>query len=125
MGDRGAFLVGGAAGAGVFVISGHNVLAFIMLALAVALAGYTPKPGLDPVRLFSTEDRRTIFENAHGRCQNARCGRPVHYETDCPHGGCDDDYQADHKYPWSKGGRTILSNGACLCRKCNLAKSNH
>jgi hypothetical protein len=30
---------------------------------------------------------------------------------------------ADHKEPYSKGGKTILENGQVLCRGCNLKKS--
>ena len=30
----------------------------------------------------------------------------------------------DHKDPWSKGGRTELSNAELLCRPCNSKKGN-
>ena len=30
----------------------------------------------------------------------------------------------DHKDPWSKGGRTELSNAELLCRPCNIKKGN-
>lgn len=29
---------------------------------------------------------------------------------------------ADHKVPWSSGGKTTLGNLIAACRKCNLAK---
>lgn len=125
MGERLAILAGGATAAGVFLLAGNRVLAFVIFAVAIILSSLTGGTGLDPVRLFSDEDRSTIYARAGGRCQNPLCGAPVHYEGDCPLGGCDFDFQADHVHPWSKGGRTVLSNGACLCRRCNQEKSNH
>ena len=35
-----------------------------------------------------------------------------------------DDAQVDHKYPWSKGGRTKLENARLLCSSCNKSKGN-
>jgi 5-methylcytosine-specific restriction endonuclease McrA len=32
--------------------------------------------------------------------------------------------QADHKIPWSEGGRTVEENCQILCKKCNQHKSN-
>jgi hypothetical protein len=32
--------------------------------------------------------------------------------------------QVDHKYPWSKGGKTVLENARLLCSSCNIKKSN-
>lgn len=32
--------------------------------------------------------------------------------------------EADHVYPWSRGGPTVLSNGQALCREHNRSKSN-
>lgn len=32
--------------------------------------------------------------------------------------------EADHIIPFSKGGRTILSNCRCLCKQCNRDKSS-
>lgn len=125
--SRGACFAGGAAAAAIFLLFGMWLLAILAFGTGCALAQFTSPPGLDPERFFSTEDRRTLFENARGRCQNPRCwvkgGAEVHFESDCPTGGdCPLDYQADHKYPHSKGGRTVLSNGACLCRRCNGRK---
>ena len=33
-------------------------------------------------------------------------------------------FHADHKRPWSKGGKTILNNGQALCAQCNLKKGD-
>ena len=32
--------------------------------------------------------------------------------------------EADHVFPWSKGGPTVVSNGQALCRDHNRRKSN-
>jgi hypothetical protein len=32
--------------------------------------------------------------------------------------------EADHIYPWSRGGATVVSNGQALCRAHNRRKSN-
>ena len=34
----------------------------------------------------------------------------------------DDELTVDHIEPWSKGGRTVLSNAQILCRPCNSKK---
>lgn len=68
---------------------------------------------LDPVRLFSSEQRREIFARAGGRCEHfnllgMRCRRaPQH---------------ADHVYPHSKGGATSLVNAQALCAWHNERK---
>jgi 5-methylcytosine-specific restriction endonuclease McrA len=33
--------------------------------------------------------------------------------------------QYDHRVPWSLGGLSVLWNGAILCKRCNLIKSNY
>lgn len=125
MGERWAILAGGTTSAGVFLLADQRVLAFVAFAVALVGSGLTGGTGLDPVRLFSDDDRTEIFARAEGRCQWPGCGAPVHYEGDCPLGGCDLDYQADHVRAWVKGGRTVLANGQCLCRRHNLLKSDH
>lgn len=35
------------------------------------------------------------------------------------------DMQADHKIPWSKGGKTDMENCQMLCKHCNAVKSNN
>lgn len=72
-------------------------------------------------RLYSPELRAALLERGGGVC--AYCHRAVHYESDCPRGGCGLDYQADHLVAWADGGRTTLENGVVACRWCNLHKS--
>ena len=38
--------------------------------------------------------------------------------------GWDDDWHADHKVPYSKGGLTTVENGQVACAECNLAKGS-
>lgn len=77
-------------------------------------------PGLlqrrDSWRRFRFEARRVVMTRAGNRCEGAillawgRC-RQIAVE-------------ADHIYPWSKGGATVLGNGQALCRDHNRRKSN-
>lgn len=91
-----------------------------MLALGIALA--TPLPGRGPRgksdlwRLFKYGARREVMDRAGGRCEAqlflmwGRCGETA--------------TEADHIYPWSKGGPTIVSNGQALCRSHNAGKGS-
>lgn len=67
----------------------------------------------DNNRNFTADQRAVIFRLGNGVC--AKCGKEVDEE----------DFEADHKLPWSKGGRTQISNGQVLCGPCNRAKSDH
>lgn len=81
-----------------------------LLALAKVLVA---PPTRDTQRLFTTEQRLEIARRAGGRCEaTGGVGRR------CPAPGS----QADHVYPWSKGGYTIVSNGQWLCAKDNNLK---
>jgi hypothetical protein len=70
----------------------------------------------DPWRVFKYGVRRTVMARAGLRCEAAafmfigRCRAPA--------------VEADHIYPWSKGGATVLSNGQALCKGHNQSKSN-
>jgi hypothetical protein len=119
--ERWVVLLAGVVGAVPFLVSGHKPFAVLAICVGIYFAGKV-RPFRDPVRLFSEDDRMTIWKRAEGFCEN--CGVPTHYESRCPFGGCAADYQADHVVPWSKGGRTLLANGACLCQRCNAAKSD-
>lgn len=67
----------------------------------------------DGKRLFSSEQRRILFNSAaEPRCE--ACGKKLGWE----------DFTADHIHPFSKGGRTALANAALLCRRHNSAKGN-
>ncbi|MCB4435549.1 HNH endonuclease [Alteromonas sp. McT4-15] len=63
-------------------------------------------------RNFDSYQRSVIFDRSGGKC--AIC--------DCHLGS---DWHADHRVPFSKGGRTVIRNGQALCKRCNLFKSNH
>lgn len=86
------------------------------IALAAPLPGRGPRGRRDPWRLFKYGARREVMERAGGKCEGAvllaggRCGEPA---TD-----------ADHIYPWSKGGPTVVSNGQALCRSHNARKGS-
>jgi hypothetical protein len=73
---------------------------------------------VDEKRLFSRDDKlefinTLISENGKYRC--AIC-KKLFYP---------DELTMDHIDPWSKGGRTELSNAQLLCRPCNSKKSNN
>lgn len=73
---------------------------------------------VDAKRLFSRDDKLELLRQATcegGKYQCAICGR---YFTE-------DELTVDHIEPWSKGGRTVLSNAQLLCRPCNSKKYNH
>ncbi|MGK0720750.1 HNH endonuclease [Leucobacter sp. W1478] len=86
------------------------------IALAAPLPGRGPHGKRDPWRLFKYGARREVMDRAGGRCEAqlllmwGRCGEAA---TD-----------ADHIYPWSKGGPTIVSNGQALCRSHNAGKGS-
>ena len=72
---------------------------------------------VDDKRLFSRDDklellRREPGENGKHKC--AVCGRFF----------AEDELTVDHVEPWSKGGRTVLSNAQLLCVPCNSKKGN-
>lgn len=61
-------------------------------------------------RLFSQAQRAVIYVLARGHCQ--RCGIRLNPSN----------WHADHVDPFSRGGRTHLSNAQALCPSCNLSK---
>lgn len=94
------------------------LIAMLVLAavLGAPLPGRGPIGRRDPWRSFKYGSRREVMERAGGRCEAqlfllwGRCGEPA---TD-----------ADHIYPWSKDGPTIVSNGQALCRSHNVGKGS-
>lgn len=71
---------------------------------------------LDTHRSFSEEQRIAIFRRDEGVCQlKLRCeGKKCEW----------DNWHADHRVPWSKGGETTAENGQVACPECNLSKNN-
>lgn len=66
----------------------------------------------DNNRAFTQDQRLVIFRRSGGKCQE--CGTAI----------AEDEFEADHKIPWSKGGRTQIANGQALCIACNRMKGN-
>lgn len=66
----------------------------------------------DQTRIFTPDQRAVIYRMGNGKC--AMCGTEVTEES----------FEADHIKPWSKGGRTDISNGQILCSACNQTKYN-
>lgn len=62
------------------------------------------------IRAFDDRMRRTAYEQQKGICP----GCEQHYEIE--------QMQADHKTPWSKGGKTVAENCVMLCAECNRKK---
>ena len=62
-------------------------------------------------RRFTDRQRLILAMRSCGLC--ARCGDPL-----------EQGFHADHRIPFSRGGKTILDNGQALCAGCNLSKGN-
>lgn len=62
------------------------------------------------IRAFDDRMRRTAYEQQKGICP--ACGE--HFEIE--------QMQADHKKPWSKGGKTVAENCVMLCAEDNRKK---
>ena len=67
---------------------------------------------IDTNRLFNSHERIILWRKANQLCKS--CNDKVEFA----------DMHADHIISHSKGGKTLISNGQCLCQKCNLSKSN-
>lgn len=91
-------------------------IAAVLIVLGSPLPGRGPRllQRQDPWRRFKHETRRVVMSRAGGRCEGAvflawgRCAEPA--------------VEADHVYPWSRSGPTIVSNGQALCRAHNRHK---
>ena len=67
----------------------------------------------DVKRMFNLEERNLIWILSGKTCQ--KCQRKLNdFE----------EMEADHIVPYSKGGKTTISNAQALCKSCNLEKSN-
>src|SRR5690625_517019 len=88
------------------------VVVLVVIILASPAGGASASR--DPQRLFTAAERREAFERAGLRCEH----KPMlwHRCTNTP-------TQGDHIYPWSKGGRTVMSNQQALCPFHNARKS--
>lgn len=90
----------------------------VAVALVVCVVLASPAGGAcesrDPRRGFTVAERRAAFERAGHRCEH----KPLlwHRCTNTP-------TQGDHIFPWSRGGRTTMSNQQALCPFHNSRKS--
>jgi|TARA_B100001964_G_C14224048_1_gene596741 5-methylcytosine-specific restriction endonuclease McrA len=62
-------------------------------------------------RFFTKRQKRILKVFSGNYCQ--KCGKVLKGK-----------FHADHKIPFSKGGKTILKNAQALCNECNLKKGN-
>lgn len=72
---------------------------------------------LDKKRNFSYKDKRIIFKRDNYTCKV--CGIT---QSEASKKGYD--LHADHIFPHSKGGKTLIENAQTLCQKCNIKKGN-
>jgi 5-methylcytosine-specific restriction endonuclease McrA len=90
-------------------------LALTALGLLIRAIRNLRKPELDEQRLFDSKQKDIARKRCGNQCEHKhpfwfRCKRPAE--------------QADHIYPWSKGGATSLTNLSYLCARDNNRKSN-
>lgn len=84
----------------------HRVLRTMIMA---AIPTLEPK---DSRRDFSSEQRLAIYRRDGGQCK--LCSTAVE----------EGNFHADHVKPFSRGGKTSVSNGQVLCVPCNLKKGD-
>jgi hypothetical protein len=70
----------------------------------------------DNQRGFTNPQKLAIFRRDKGVCQVKLKCRGVKITWD--------DWHADHKIPWAKGGKTTVKNGQVSCTACNLSKGS-
>jgi hypothetical protein len=86
----------------------HNYL------LRLFLESHPNLPLKDDQRLFTHDQRMAIFRSDNGTCQ---------VRLKCSGLKCTwDNWEADHKTPWSLGGKTTVENGQVACLACNASK---
>ena len=72
---------------------------------------------VDDKRLFSQDDKLELLRKGTSKGDKYECATCGRWFTE-------DELTVDHIEPWSKGGRTVLSNAQRLCRPCNSKKGN-
>ena len=79
---------------------------------------------LDDKRLFSRDDKKKHLESLTPFIKLPD-EKEIKYKcVDCKMDFYVDELTMDHVIPWSKGGRTEVSNAQLLCRVCNSKKGN-
>ncbi len=91
---------------------GSGLAAAVILRSALGRTGHY-RGQRDPQRAFTASQRELIFERCGRQCEHigllGRCNAAA--------------VEADHVFPWAKGGATSLSNAQGLCRAHNRQKS--
>ena len=72
---------------------------------------------VDPKRLFSPEEKEELLRQQTPDNNRYKCSH-------CKQLFFANELEIDHITPWSKGGRTVLSNAQLLCKACNVKKGN-
>lgn len=92
--------------------------AVFLIVLMCPLPGRGPRlfSRRDPWRTFKYENRRAVLTRAGDRCEGTLLLAWVRCRARAE--------EADHIYPWSRRGATVVSNGQALCRRHNRSKSN-
>lgn len=78
---------------------------------------------VDPKRLFSIDDKKALCDIAIND-PTKHDGNKILCSGTCNQFYLPEELTVDHIIPWSKGGRTVLSNAELLCRACNSKKGN-
>ncbi len=73
---------------------------------------------VDPKRLFTADDKVQLL------AEQKSDERGLYECKNCHQHFAADELTVDHINPWSKGGRTVLTNARLLCRACNSSKGN-
>ncbi|MCH5302308.1 MAG: DUF262 domain-containing protein [Prevotella sp.] len=77
---------------------------------------------VDPKRLFTSDQKENLIQMSLSHAEKHE-GEKIRCE-DCKQLFFADELTVDHIKPWSKGGRTELSNAQLLCRACNSKQGN-
>ena len=72
---------------------------------------YLSATKIDATRHYDPQQRDLAIHMASGRCRGCGCGSRHNL-------------QADHWYPHSKGGLTVMENAVALCGGCNKVKGD-
>lgn len=92
---------------------GVAVLISLLVTVGKRISGFNVQT--DPQRAFDGSQRSEARRRCGNRCEHKS---PLWFRCD---GNAD---QADHVYPWSKGGSTSLGNCQMLCARHNRSKSD-
>ena len=72
---------------------------------------------LDKIRFFSASQKNALWIRCKGKCELCRIGL-------VPYIGQENSAEADHIVAWVNYGKTVMSNGQMLCKRCNRDKGS-